>query len=203
MAAARNVSAAPIQTLRPALDELCGQFADGRGLAGAVHPDNHYHVGFALAGVEPEVRVRAVGLLKQRGDLLAQDALQFGGIHVLVAGNALLDAADDLHGGLHADVRGDEHLLQVVEHVGIDRRASGHGARQLREETALGLLQSGVQLLLLLPELLLGGGRLLLFLAENIEKCHVWNFYAFIIATKIRRMFGKALSLLHNPYQRR
>ena len=126
-----------------------------------------------FGGVEPEVLRRAVRILHQGGDLLAQDRLQLRGVHVLVPGDALLDAADDLHGGLHAHVRRNEHLLEVVQHVGIDRRAARHGARQFREESRLGLFQPGAELLLLFARLLLGGRRIL-FLFENIEKCHVF-----------------------------
>ena len=154
------------------LGELRGEFADGGGLAGAVDAHDHHHVGLALGGVEPEVLRRAVRILHQGGDLLAQDRLQLRGVHVLVPGDALLDAADDLHGGLHAHVRRNEHLFEVVQHVGIDRRAARHGARQFREESRLGLFQPGAELLLLFARLLLGGRRIL-FLFENIEKCHV------------------------------
>ena len=159
--------------LAPGLRELCGEFADGRGLAGAVDPHDHHDVGLARPGVQSEVALRGVGLLQQGGHLLAQDALQLRGVHVLVAGHALLDAADDLHGRLDADVRGDEHLLQVVEHVGVDRRAARHGACEFREEARLGLFQPGVELPPLLARLLLRGRRgVILSLFENVEESH-------------------------------
>ena len=86
-----------------------------------------------------------MGLFEQFGNLAAQDRLQLRGVHVFVACDTLLDAADDLHGGLHADVRRDEDLFEFVEHFGIDGRAAGHGACEFREESLFGLLQSGVE----------------------------------------------------------
>ena len=139
--------------------------------------------GCALMGLldlakEAGATVEGIGIavekgFQQGGDLLAQDALQLRGVHVLVAGHALLDAADDLHGRLDADVRGDEHLLQVVEHVGVDRRAARHGACEFREEARLGLFQPGVELPPLLARLLLRGRRgVILSLFENVEESH-------------------------------
>ena len=58
-------------------------------------------------------------------------------------------AFDDLHGGFHAYVGGDEHLLQIVEHLCIDGRSTGNGPRQFREEARFGLLQTGVEFRLL------------------------------------------------------
>ena len=154
------------------LAELRSQFADGRGLAGAVDAHDHHHVGLTFGGVEPEILRRAVRILHQRRDLPAQDRLQLRGVHVLVPGHALLDAADDLHGRLHAHVRRDEHLFEVVEYPGVDRRPARHGARQFREKPCFGFFQPGGELLLLFLRLL-PGGRRILFLFENIEKCHV------------------------------
>ncbi len=99
------------------------------------------NVGLALAGVEPEILLRAVGLLQQTHHLAAQDGVQLGRVHVLVARHALLDAADDLHRRIHPHVGGDEHLLQVVQHGGIDRRTARHGPRQFGEKTRLGAFQ--------------------------------------------------------------
>ena len=158
------------------LGELRGELADRGGLARAVHAHDHHHVGRALRGVESEVAGRAVRLLHERRDLLAQDRLQLRSVHVFVARRALLDAADDLHGRLHAHVRRDEHLLEVVQHRGIDGRAARHGPGEFREEPRLGLLQPGVELLPLLPHLLFGGRRILFF-AENIEKSHTCDIY--------------------------
>ena len=154
--------------------ELGREFADGRGLSGAVDAHDHHHVRFALFGVESEMLFGAVRLLHQRGYLFAQNGLQLGGAHILVARHALFDAPDDFDGGFHAYVRRDQHLFQVVQYVGIDRRTACNGAGELREKSRLGLFQPGVKLFLLLFALfgsLRGGVVLLLF--ENIEKCHV------------------------------
>ena len=75
-------------------------------------------------------------------------------------------------------VGGDEHLLQIVQHLGVDRRAARYGTRQFREKARLGAFQSGVQLLAPLFGLCFdsrpGGsiGRRILFLSEQIEKSH-------------------------------
>ncbi len=98
---------------------------------------------------------------------------------------ALLDAPDDLHGGLHADVGGYEHLLQIVQHLVVDLRTARDRAGELRKESRFGLLQPLGQL----PTLLRGRfgllrlaarlgrgrlrGRIILFLFEKIEKSHV------------------------------
>ena len=67
---------------------------------------------------------------------------------------------DNLDGSIYTHVRRDEHLLQLVEHVGIDRRAAGNGARELGKQALLGLLEACVQLLLL-GLLLLGLGSVI------------------------------------------
>ena len=87
--------------------------------------------------------------LHQLSDLVAQDRLQLRGVHILVPCDAGFDAFDDLHGGFHAYVGSDEHLLQIVEHLCIDGRSTGDGPRQFREETRFGLLQTGVEFRLL------------------------------------------------------
>ena len=125
--------------------ELGREFADCRGLAGTVHADDHDNVGDAFLDVESEVFGRAVRLLHQLSDLVAQDRLQLRGVHILVPCDAGFDAFDDLHGGFHAYVGGDEHLLQIVEHLCIDGRSTGDGSRQFREEARFGLLQTGVE----------------------------------------------------------
>ena len=158
--------------------QLGRQLADGRRLACAVDPHDHQHVRRPFGQFQPEILGRSVRLLHQRRDLVAQDAAQFGRVHVLVARDALLDAADDLDGRLDPHVGGDEHLLQIVQHLGVDRRAARYGTRQFREKARLGAFQSGVQLLAPLFGLCFdsrpGGsiGRRILFLSEQIEKSH-------------------------------
>ena len=159
------------------LGQLCRELADGGGLARAVDADDHHHVGFALPGVEPEMLLRAVRLLHQRHDLLAQDGLELGRIHVFVARHTLFDAPDNLHRGFHAHVRRNQHLLHVVQQVGIDRRAACYGTGEFREDSGLGLFEPRAELfLLLLPTLRNVRCGAILFLFENIEKSHTYIY---------------------------
>ena len=115
MAAARNVSAAHSSTERSSLLEALRQFADGGGLARAVHAHHQDH-GRRLG----DARRRALAGLQNFEQLLANQPLQFGGVAQLVAVHALADALENLVGRAHADVGRDERVLQLVEQVGVD-----------------------------------------------------------------------------------
>ena len=127
------------------LAKLCSELADGGGFACAIDAHDHHNIGLALLCVEPESRVVAVILFEQQSDFVAQNRLKLSGIHILVARHTLLDTTNDFYGCFDAHVRGDQDLLQLIEHIVIDLRATRHGACQLAEQTLLGLFESCIK----------------------------------------------------------
>ena len=115
MAAARKVSAAQSRTERLFVLEAMGELADGGGLAGPVDADDQDD-GRRLG----DARRGAFAGLQNFEQVLADQALQLGGVGDLVALHALADALQNFVGGAYADVGGDERVLQLVEEVGID-----------------------------------------------------------------------------------
>ena len=86
---------------------------------------------------------------EQSAGLLNQDLVEFGRADILVALDAVLNALDDTQGCLHAHIRCDERLLEVVQHIIVHRRTAGDGVTYLTEHRGVGLLQAFVQRLLL------------------------------------------------------
>ena len=123
--------------LEAALGELVAEFADGGGLAHAVDPDDEEDIGaFGLGQVQVGGLVAPVGL-QHAGDFLAehgQQTVDGGGV---LSGGPVLDAFHDLHRGLHADVAGDQGLLEFFEHVGVDVLLAGDGPGELLQNTRL------------------------------------------------------------------
>ena len=64
---------------------------------------------------------------------------------ILVAGNALLDAFDDLERGVNTHVGCYEHLLKVVKHIVVDGRLAGNGTRQLVKHAVFRLLKTTIK----------------------------------------------------------
>ena len=73
-----------------------------------------------VAGQVPVVIILTVVLSQQRGYLIAQDGVQLSRTDILVTTDALLDALNNLQSRVNAHVRGDEHLLQIVQHVVVN-----------------------------------------------------------------------------------
>ena len=65
IAAARNVSPAASMTLETLCLEVMGELADGRGLAGSVHPDHQHDMGLRGSVGHERLRQR----LEHAGDL--------------------------------------------------------------------------------------------------------------------------------------
>ena len=110
VAAARKVSPAASSTFLPVGDELGGQLADGGGLAAAVDADHQQHERAAGA----EVDRRRV----QRQDLraaLAQVRPDRVGVRQLLARQRRAELLQQLLAGAHADVGGEQDLLDVVD----------------------------------------------------------------------------------------
>jgi hypothetical protein len=68
--------------------------------------------------------------------------------NVFVALHTFLDPLDDAQGGLHADIAGNEHFFQIVEHGIIHGTFSRHNASQLAEEAGPRALQPLIEVLL-------------------------------------------------------
>jgi len=140
----------PDGDLEAPLGELVAQLADGGGLAHAVDPDDEEDIrAFGLRQVQIRGLVAPVGF-QHAGDFLAehgQQTVDGGGV---LPGGAVLDALHDLHRGLHADVAGDQGLLELFEHVGVDVLLAGDGPGELLEDTALGAGKALVEGLFLL-----------------------------------------------------
>ena len=121
----------PDGDLEAPLGELVAEFADGRGLAHAVDSDDQENIGaFGLRQVQVCGLIAPVGF-EHAGDFLAehgQQTVDGGGV---LPGGTVLDALHDLHRGLHADVTGDQGLLELFEHVGVDVLLAGAGPGEL------------------------------------------------------------------------
>ena len=112
MAAARNVSAAPITTLWPSWLSRYGELADGGGLAAAVDP-HHEDDGGRVLQRDP----------RRLGGHVLRDGAPQGGRDVGAAGDAALGGLlahllHELERRVHPAVGGDERLLQVVPGLG-------------------------------------------------------------------------------------
>ena len=125
--------------------ELPSQLSDGGRLAHTIHTDYQYDIGLMIARQIPVIVIVRIVLRQQRSNLVTQDSVQLRCRHILIARHALLNAFDDFQRGLHTDVRGDEHLLQVIQHIVIHLRLASHSTCQLVEHTGLSLLQTFVQ----------------------------------------------------------
>ena len=91
--------------------------------------------------------------------------MEFGSGDIFIAGHTLLDTVDNLERSVDPDVRCDEDLLQIIEHLIVDGRFSGHGACQFLPYALFGLLQTLIKFLLLL----LAG-------KQFVEYTHVYEF---------------------------
>jgi len=58
--------------------------------------------------------------LQQRRDFFAQNAIEFGSIHELVALHPIFNTANDFQGRFHTYVAADEHFFQIIENLIID-----------------------------------------------------------------------------------
>ena len=148
MAAARIPSA---QHDRVALLlELVGELTDGGGLPYPVDPDDHDDVGLLVSRQGEALPVARAILRQELCDLTAEDARELGGRYILISGDTLLDTTDDLEGSLHADITGDEDILEFIQHGVIDGTTPSDSACDLGEDILLGLGEPFVEGLLLL-----------------------------------------------------
>ena len=73
-----------------------------------------------VAGQIPVVIIFRIILSQQIGDLIAENAVQLRGAHILVSSHTLLDALDDFQGGVHTDITRYQHLFQIVKHIVVN-----------------------------------------------------------------------------------
>ena len=129
--------------------EVVGQFTDGGGLAHAVYANDHDDIRLLVGrDVEGGAIARLV-LLEKTHDLLFQDGVELAGAHIFVTRHARLYAINNLKGGLHTHVGGDENLLEVVEHLVINGRLAYDGFGDAGEDAGLGLFKPFVEFFLL------------------------------------------------------
>ena len=140
MAAARNVSAAHSSTLRPSFLKRCASLPMVVVLPGPFTPTTMITAGgSATCGSGP------LGGLQNFQQMLADQALQFGGIAHQVALHALADALQNLRGGLHADVGADQRVLQLVQQIGVDLLAAAERVFQRVHQAGARLLHAALQ----------------------------------------------------------
>ena len=131
--------------------QLRSQLADRGRFAGPVDADHHDHVRHTVAFLVGEVLLAGAFVLFEQGrDFGAQDAVQFRGVHVFVFGDPFFDPFDDPYGGVDADIRRDQHLFEVVQHLFVDFRLAGHGPRQFRENPFFRLFEPFVEVFFML-----------------------------------------------------
>ena len=124
--------------------ELVGQLSDGSGLAHPIDTYHHDHVG-PLGNRSLKLgHITRIVLGQQGGYLIAQDAVQLLRVHIFVGRDTLLNALDDFQGGLHAYIRRNQHLFQVVQHLVIHLGLSRYGTGNLSKHAFLRLGQAFV-----------------------------------------------------------
>ena len=131
--------------LLASLLELIGKLADSRGLANAIDSDNQYDIRLVLCRQIPVVVVASMVLGKERGNLVAHDAVKLGCRHILVASHTLFDALDNLKSSLHTYIRCNQSLLKIVEHLVVDSRLAHYCTLYLVEYAMLCLFESVVE----------------------------------------------------------
>ena len=57
---------------------------------------------------------------KKIGDFLTKQRIELRRVNIFVAGYTFLDTLDNLKRGLHAYIRGYEHLFEIVENLVVD-----------------------------------------------------------------------------------
>jgi hypothetical protein len=122
------VSPAAITTVLAGRLELRGELADRRRLARAVHAHHQHHL--RLLRIE---RQGPGDGFHHPGDLGGEKLLDVGGAHHPAIA-ALGHVGGDAHGGLHAHIGGDQKLLELFEHVVVERaaRRGGPALRPMR-----------------------------------------------------------------------
>ena len=119
-----------------------GQLPDGGGFARAVHAHDKHH-GRRLG----HVGNRPLGRFQHFEKMLRDELLDFARVGQLLAVRALADALQNFADRVHADVGGDERILQLVEQVGVDFLAAGDSVFQAIHQARTRLLDAGLQAL--------------------------------------------------------
>ena len=145
--------------LLTSLLELIGQLADGGGLSHTIHTHNEYHVGLMVGRQLEAFGIVRVVLCQQVGNLFTQDAIEFCCINIFIASHTSFNLLDNLQGCIHAHIRGDEHLFEIVQDLIVDFRFSCYCTCNLTKHALFRLGQSAIQ-------------RFLLFLSKPIKESH-------------------------------
>ncbi len=135
------------ERLPPFLPEQVREFADRGGLAGPVHADDQGHDGSAGGG-RPMIDAR-----EHVPDLLFHQISK-----AFAAASPALDGRDDPLGRRHADVGGNQHFLEGLERLDVNR-----------PRTPLRLVGLPDEVFEAVDDLLLGAGKTI---AEPAEDAH-------------------------------
>lgn len=134
----------------PGLLELVGQFTDGGSFSHSVHTHHHDDIRFLGDGSFKVVHVTGIVLSQQAGNFVTQNVVQFLRIHVFLGRSSFFDAFNDFQRSVYADIRCDEHLLQIIQHFVVHFRFTGDGTGYLAEHALFGFGQPLVQRLFFL-----------------------------------------------------
>ena len=137
--------------------ELIGQLTNRGRLTHTIHTNHQNHVWLMVRRQLESLSIFCVVLRQEIRNLFAQNAIEFGGIYIFVTSHSSLDFLDNLQSCIYAHIRGDQHLLQIVQHLVVHLRLPCYCTGNLSEHTLFGLRQSVVQ-------------RFLLFLSKYIIK---------------------------------
>ena len=120
------------------------ELADGGGLPHPVHAHDEHDI--RLLGEIEGLDGGVVPVdIQKLPDLVADEVHELVHGHVLVLLHPVLEVLDHLEGGVHAHVRGQQGLLQRVQHVVVHLGLAHDGPSQLLEEVQVGLLDSLVE----------------------------------------------------------
>ena len=98
--------------------ELGGKLADGGRLSGAIDADHEHHGRLFLDGDAAS----ATGDLKNAPRFATERAPHLRIVVEISLGETRFDASEDCFGGGHADVGGEQHLLDVGGDIFVDLR---------------------------------------------------------------------------------
>ena len=115
---AESVSSAQIDFLAR-LFVLMRELANGGGFAHTIHTHYHNHIGFAWERVGKIKHLSGIILRQKRSHFIHQNSIQLTGTKILITLHTLLNTFDDTEGSLHAHIRRDERLFQIIQDIVI------------------------------------------------------------------------------------
>ena len=120
------------------------EFTDGGGLPHPVHAHHEHDIGLLREIEGLHGSVVAIDI-QEFSDLVADEVHEFVHGHILVPFHPVLQVLDDLEGGVHAHVGGQQSLLQRIQHVIVHLGLAHDSPSQLLEEVQVRLPESLVE----------------------------------------------------------